>query len=118
MEPPWSLRIQDEAPLTLVAVVRGEAWIVADGRAALRLAPGGWGGAWVARPGRGAPGVVRALGASGRRRGAALDPPHPGPPREGGGAAQRDNGAARGLGPPLQRPRRRAADGLPRRLAD
>ena len=23
MDPPWSLRIQDEAPLTLVAVVRG-----------------------------------------------------------------------------------------------
>jgi AraC-like DNA-binding protein len=28
MDPPWSLRIQDEAPLTLVAVVRGRAWIV------------------------------------------------------------------------------------------
>jgi len=28
MDPPWSLRIQDEAPLTLVAVVRGQAWIV------------------------------------------------------------------------------------------
>src|SRR5215470_12300361 len=27
MDPPWSLRIQDEAPLTLVAVVRGQAWI-------------------------------------------------------------------------------------------
>ena len=25
MDPPWSLRIQDEAPLTLVAIVRGEA---------------------------------------------------------------------------------------------
>ena len=31
MDPPWSLRIEDEAPLTLVAVVRGEAWIVPDG---------------------------------------------------------------------------------------
>jgi AraC-like DNA-binding protein len=30
MDPPWSLRIEDEAPLTLVAVVRGEAWIVPD----------------------------------------------------------------------------------------
>ena len=30
MDPPWSLRIQDEAPLTLVAVVRGVAWIVPD----------------------------------------------------------------------------------------
>src|SRR5688572_24290919 len=28
LDPPWSLRIQDEAPLTLVAVVRGSAWIV------------------------------------------------------------------------------------------
>ena len=31
LDPPWSLRIQDEAPLTLVAVVRGEAWVVHDG---------------------------------------------------------------------------------------
>ena len=28
MDPPWSLRIRDRAPLTLVAVVRGQAWIV------------------------------------------------------------------------------------------
>lgn len=28
MDPPWSLRIRDEAPLTLVAVVRGGAWIL------------------------------------------------------------------------------------------
>jgi AraC-like DNA-binding protein len=33
MDPPWSLRIRDEAPLTLVAVVRGQAWIVPSGRA-------------------------------------------------------------------------------------
>ena len=31
MDPPWSLRIEDEAPLTLVAIVRGDAWIVPDG---------------------------------------------------------------------------------------
>lgn len=31
LDPPWSLRIQDEAPLTVVAVVRGTAWIVPDG---------------------------------------------------------------------------------------
>lgn len=31
LEPPWSLRIQDEAPLTLVAMVAGEAWITFDG---------------------------------------------------------------------------------------
>ena len=30
MDPPWSLRIEDEAPLTLVAMVRGEAWLVPD----------------------------------------------------------------------------------------
>src|SRR3954462_993851 len=27
MNPPWSLLIRDEAPLCVVAVVRGEAWI-------------------------------------------------------------------------------------------
>ena len=37
MDPPWSLRIQDEAPLTLVAVVRGQAWIVPDVGGAVRL---------------------------------------------------------------------------------
>jgi len=30
MDPPWSLRIEDEAPLTLVAIVRGDAWILPD----------------------------------------------------------------------------------------
>jgi AraC-like DNA-binding protein len=30
MDPPWSLRIRDEAPLTVVAMVSGEAWIVPD----------------------------------------------------------------------------------------
>jgi AraC-like DNA-binding protein len=30
MDPPWSLRIQDEAPLTLVALVRGEACVIPD----------------------------------------------------------------------------------------
>ena len=33
MQPPWSLRIQDEAPLTLAAIVDGTAWIVLDGEA-------------------------------------------------------------------------------------
>ena len=32
MEPPWSVRVQDEAPLTLVAILRGDAWLVLDGR--------------------------------------------------------------------------------------
>ena len=31
LDPPWSLRIQDRAPLTLVAMVRGEAWVRYDG---------------------------------------------------------------------------------------
>ena len=31
MDPPWSIRIQDEAPLTIVAMVRGDAWIAFDG---------------------------------------------------------------------------------------
>ena len=30
MDPPWSLRIQDEAPLTLVAVLRGRAVVIPD----------------------------------------------------------------------------------------
>lgn len=30
MDPPWSLRIQDEAPLTVLAVVRGHAWLGYD----------------------------------------------------------------------------------------
>ncbi|WP_236791463.1 AraC family transcriptional regulator [Amycolatopsis sp. GM8] len=37
LTPPWSLRIQDEAPLTLVAVVRGDAWITPDHAEAVRL---------------------------------------------------------------------------------
>jgi AraC-like DNA-binding protein len=31
LEPPWSLRIQDEAPLTVLAMVRGDAWVMPDG---------------------------------------------------------------------------------------
>jgi AraC-like DNA-binding protein len=30
LDPPWALRIQDEAPLTVVAVVRGRTWFVPD----------------------------------------------------------------------------------------
>jgi AraC-like DNA-binding protein len=40
MDPPWSLRVQDEAPLTLVAVVRGEAWLVPEGGDPVRLGCG------------------------------------------------------------------------------
>ncbi|MGW0593587.1 AraC family transcriptional regulator [Streptosporangium sp. NPDC002607] len=40
LSPPWSLRIQDRAPLALAAMVRGEAWVVPDGGDAVRLGPG------------------------------------------------------------------------------
>jgi Cupin len=40
LTPPWSLRIQDRAPLTLVSAVRNEAWVVPDTREAMRLRPG------------------------------------------------------------------------------
>jgi AraC-like DNA-binding protein len=40
MDPPWSLRIEDEAPLTVVALVRGEAWLVPDDGGATRLRRG------------------------------------------------------------------------------
>jgi AraC-like DNA-binding protein len=30
MNPPWSVRIEDRAPLSLVAIVRGDAWVVPD----------------------------------------------------------------------------------------
>ncbi len=41
LDPPWSLRIEDEAPLTLVAVVQGDAWLIPAAGEAVRLAPGG-----------------------------------------------------------------------------
>jgi AraC-like DNA-binding protein len=40
MNPPWSLRVVDEAPLTLMAIARGEAWIVPDSGEPVRLGPG------------------------------------------------------------------------------
>jgi AraC-like DNA-binding protein len=40
LDPPWSVRIQDEAPLSLVAIVRGEAWIAFDRCDAVALRPG------------------------------------------------------------------------------
>ena len=40
MDPPWSLRIEDEAPLTLVAVVRGDASIVRAGEGTVSLQAG------------------------------------------------------------------------------
>lgn len=40
LEPPWSLRIQDEAPLTLVAMLRGDAWVLPDDADTARLGAG------------------------------------------------------------------------------
>lgn len=40
LDPPWSIRIEDEAPLTLVSLVRGSACVVRDGGEVDRLAVG------------------------------------------------------------------------------
>ena len=40
MNPPWSVRIEDRAPLSLVAIARGEAWVVPDDGESARLDPG------------------------------------------------------------------------------
>lgn len=40
LDPPWSVRIQDKAPLSLVVVVRDDAWVVPDNGEAVRLSPG------------------------------------------------------------------------------
>lgn len=40
MDPPWSLRIQDRAPLCLMAMGRGQAWVVPDRADAVRLGSG------------------------------------------------------------------------------
>jgi AraC-like DNA-binding protein len=40
LTPPWSVRIEDRAPLTLVLMVRGGGWMVPDDALPVRLAPG------------------------------------------------------------------------------
>ena len=40
LDPPWALRIEDEAPLTLVAVVEGDAWFIPETGDAVRLSSG------------------------------------------------------------------------------
>ncbi|MEA2222018.1 MAG: hypothetical protein QOH83_394 [Solirubrobacteraceae bacterium] len=40
LDPPWSLRIQDEAPLTVMAVVRGDAWVLHDDAQTVSVGPG------------------------------------------------------------------------------
>ncbi len=39
-DPPWAIRLQDESPLTLTAVVRGHAWVLPDAGEPVRLAAG------------------------------------------------------------------------------
>ena len=40
MDPPWSMRIEDEAPLTLVAIARGSVVVVTDDGGVTELGPG------------------------------------------------------------------------------
>ena len=40
MEPPWAVRIQDEAPLSFMAVARGQAWVVPEQGDPVLLRPG------------------------------------------------------------------------------
>jgi AraC-like DNA-binding protein len=38
--PPWSLRVEDRAPVSLVTMVRGDAWVLPDGGTPVLLKPG------------------------------------------------------------------------------
>ncbi|MFF4234484.1 AraC family transcriptional regulator [Actinomadura geliboluensis] len=40
LDPPWSVRIQDEAPLTLLSMVRDDAWLIPDEGEPQRVGPG------------------------------------------------------------------------------
>jgi AraC-like DNA-binding protein len=40
LDPPWSLRVQDRAPLSLVAMVRGEAFVITDDGDVVRMRAG------------------------------------------------------------------------------
>ncbi|RKS73651.1 AraC family transcriptional regulator [Actinomadura pelletieri DSM 43383] len=40
LAPPWAIRIQDEAPLTLLSMVRDDAWLLPDGGEPERVSPG------------------------------------------------------------------------------
>ncbi|KUM76039.1 AraC family transcriptional regulator [Streptomyces curacoi] len=39
-EPPWSIRVEDRAPLTVMVMVRGDAWVIPDDGERVRLRPG------------------------------------------------------------------------------
>ncbi|WP_030354337.1 AraC family transcriptional regulator [Streptomyces scopuliridis] len=38
--PPWSLRVEDRAPISVVTMVRGDAWVLPDNGHPVRLCPG------------------------------------------------------------------------------
>lgn len=38
-DPPWSVQVQDNAPLSIVAIARGDPWVVPRGGDAVRLHP-------------------------------------------------------------------------------
>lgn len=40
LDPPWSVRLQDEAPLSVTSVVRGHLWVCPDGEEPTRLVAG------------------------------------------------------------------------------
>jgi AraC-like DNA-binding protein len=40
LDPPWSIRIEDEAPLTVLSMVRGGAWVIAGHDGPVRLGTG------------------------------------------------------------------------------
>jgi AraC-like DNA-binding protein len=40
MDPPWAIHVRDEAPLTVMAVLRGDAWVVPGATAPVRLGTG------------------------------------------------------------------------------
>jgi AraC-like DNA-binding protein len=40
MEPPWSIRIEDRAPLSLMAMVRGDAWVIPAAGVPVLVRPG------------------------------------------------------------------------------
>ena len=40
MEPPWSIRLEDESPLTIITPIKGWAWIVHPSSEPIRLVPG------------------------------------------------------------------------------
>ncbi|MEU8464611.1 AraC family transcriptional regulator [Streptomyces sp. NPDC029003] len=40
LNPPWSLRVEDRAPLSVIALVRGSGWLLPDGGEPARIGPG------------------------------------------------------------------------------